>query len=208
MNPFFYFPSSASRFVPRTKAKAEDVNARLDEVSYGFDLVLGEFNARDLVLATKAPLANPAFTGSATLDGKALATQEYANSLAFGTVYPFDPVADRGKVLRITAGGLAAMGDPDGPAVPLTVADTGITLSKRTTYHVDTSGGAFPVNLPAGMAADDWVNLYDKTGYCEFNNVTINSNGNGNFRDGDTVLIMDVAYDRVHVVKTTTGVSD
>lgn len=55
-NPFFDFIASVSRFVPRTKAKAEDVNARLDEVTQGFDGV-------DAALALKAPLASPTFTG-------------------------------------------------------------------------------------------------------------------------------------------------
>jgi hypothetical protein len=43
MNPFFFFPASLFRFQVRTKAKAEDVNARLDEVSLGFDGVDASF---------------------------------------------------------------------------------------------------------------------------------------------------------------------
>lgn len=43
MNSFFYFPASLFRFVPHTAAKAEDVNARLDEVSQGFDGVSAYF---------------------------------------------------------------------------------------------------------------------------------------------------------------------
>lgn len=76
-NPFFDFIASVSRFVPRTKAKAEDVNARFDEVTQGFD---GVQAALDL----KAPLASPTFTGvpraptaAVGTDSTQLATTEF-----------------------------------------------------------------------------------------------------------------------------------
>ena len=75
--PFFDFIASVSRFVPRTKAKAEDVNARFDEVTQGFD---GVQAALDL----KAPLASPTFTGvpraptaAVGTDSTQLATTEF-----------------------------------------------------------------------------------------------------------------------------------
>ena len=60
-NPYFDFPISTSRFVPRSLARAEDVNARFDEVSYGFDLVTA-------TLALKANLSGATFTGAVTFD--------------------------------------------------------------------------------------------------------------------------------------------
>lgn len=87
-NRFFDFAASLARFIPRTKARAEDVNARLDEVSYGFELAQQELDAHTAAIALRAPLAAPALTGAATLDGVPLATQAYAQSLAFQTVLP------------------------------------------------------------------------------------------------------------------------
>lgn len=61
-NIYFDFSVSPSRFAPRTIAKAEDMNARFDEVSTGFDGV-------QTALALKAPSANPTFTGTANFSG-------------------------------------------------------------------------------------------------------------------------------------------
>ncbi|CAB4159010.1 hypothetical protein UFOVP707_43 [uncultured Caudovirales phage] len=55
-NPYFNL-LPGNRFAPGTKAKAEEVNARLDEIEYGFDLVKVDMDL-------KAPLASPAFTGT------------------------------------------------------------------------------------------------------------------------------------------------
>lgn len=65
-NSFFDWPAFASRFAPRTKARAEDVNAALDMVSTGFEEV-------EAGLALKAPLASPALTGVPTVPTPALA---------------------------------------------------------------------------------------------------------------------------------------
>lgn len=59
-NSYFDWPASSSRFAPYTKARAEDVNATFDSVSYGFDLITDD-------LALKAPIASPTFTGVVTL---------------------------------------------------------------------------------------------------------------------------------------------
>lgn len=64
-NPYFDWPVSVTRFAPRTKARAEDVNAALDLASLGFDGVYAQ-------LLLKAPIASPAFTGTPTVPTPAL----------------------------------------------------------------------------------------------------------------------------------------
>ena len=87
MNSFFFFPSSLFRFAPRTKAKAEDVNARLDEVSYGFDLVAAQILAVPLGVAVIETLS--IVTGSVTFTlaatGKAFVVGQW--------MYVVDPAA-------------------------------------------------------------------------------------------------------------------
>lgn len=63
---------------------------------------------------------------------------------------------------------------PWGASVPLTSATT---LIARTTYHVDTTGGEFEVNLPLNHSAEDWVILRDVARNCSLANLTINGNG-------------------------------
>lgn len=54
----------------------------------------GKVSDLEASIAEKAPLSNPSFVGSATLDGKALSTKEYAESLVAG-INSFTPgVAD------------------------------------------------------------------------------------------------------------------
>lgn len=60
MNSFFNFPASLVRFTPRTTAKAEDVNARLDEVTYGFDQVDAYFRRVSLAPVGETMPALPA----------------------------------------------------------------------------------------------------------------------------------------------------
>lgn len=112
-----------------------------------------------------------------------------------------------GKVLR-TDGAVWAAGDWWGAPITLTVANNGIALTKRTVYRLDPSGGSFSVLLPAGMTNEDWVEFEDPKGLLATNPVTVQSNGNGNFRDGDTFLLLDVSGDSPRVTKTATGVID
>lgn len=105
----------------------------------------------------------------------------------------------------ITDGATASWGNWWGAPTTLTVANNGLTLANRRTYYLDSSGGAFAVNLPASLS---WVKFVDTKGQCSINNVTINSNGNGNFRDGDTTLVLDIAWDSVELVKTASGVRE
>lgn len=74
MNSFFFFPSSPFRFAPRTKAKAEDVNARLDEVSYGFDLV--SISIADILVAVGSTAS--AAASAATAAAASAAAQGFA----------------------------------------------------------------------------------------------------------------------------------
>lgn len=168
----------------------------------------------DALQASRAIKAGDTYTGGHNFTGADVrvatptqasqpATKGYADSLAFATALPAQ--AGNARKVSVTDGTNAGWGDWWGTPVPLTVANNGQTLDVRRTYHLDSNGGAFAVTLPT-MAAGDWIKFVDVTGKCGINNVTINSGGNGTFRDGDTTLIVDQAFDSFETVRTSTGV--
>lgn len=97
-NPYFDFRASAYRFAPLTLARAAAVNARLDEVTDGFDAVKA---AVDL----KAPSASPTFTGDATFN-----TSTVAITSGTVTVPSPGPVGDESSKVPTTAWVHALMG--------------------------------------------------------------------------------------------------
>ncbi len=64
-NPYFDHRISSFQFLPLTLVRAAAVNARLNEVSAGFDGVKGDIDL-------KAPLASPTFTGTVTFNTAAI----------------------------------------------------------------------------------------------------------------------------------------
>lgn len=99
------------------------------------------------------------------------ATKLYADSLAFAAALPNQTGQD-GKVTR-TVAGVAGWDDWWGPATALTAAGN---LAARTTYHADTTGGAFSVSLPAA-AVGVWVLLRDVGRQCSTNKLTLVPDG-------------------------------
>lgn len=174
----------------------------LKDVRAGKSLVFNANGDPDVTtLATSAEM-QAAIAAATAAAGSAGAAAASAASL-YGMLP--NVAGQAGKILR-TDGAVWAAGDWWGVPVLLTVANNGITLAKRTYYRIDSSGGPFTVSLPAGMANEDWLGFSDTKGSLSTNPVTVLSNGNGNFREGDTTLILDVPGDSLLVIKTATGV--
>lgn len=98
-------------------------------------------------------------------------------------------VADKASRTELAA--VAAAAFPP-PAIRIT-GYTELLPNKR--YHLDSSGGAFSVLLPAGPDAC-WVWLRDIAGACGANPVTVLRNGNTMSGQADDTLI-DAAHDDV-----------
>ena len=126
----------------------------------------------------------------------------YALSLAFTGGFP--AMAGQARKVLTNNGSTPEWSDADGPRVPLTVANNGLLLAVRTTYELNSSGGAFLVNLPT-MAVGDWIKFVDVTGALPQNNVTVGRNGQL-IRGTALDLVLDVAYDSFELVRNATGV--
>ncbi|RTL37164.1 MAG: hypothetical protein EKK53_21580 [Burkholderiales bacterium] len=230
MNRFFAYLANLSAF---QRARAGDVAANFTLLETGLDLTAAELD-RSLkcqptdpaigalplkdVRAGRAlyfdaggdPVARITATEQQMQDAITAANAAAASANEAATtaanLYGILPgvAGQNGKTLRIT-GGVYTTDSWWGAPTALTVASNGLVLTANTTYHVDSSGGAFAVTLPV-MAAKDWIKLVDIKGLCSLNNVTVNGGGNGTFRDGDATLVLDVDYDSVELVRTATGV--
>lgn len=108
---------------------------------------------------------------------------------------PFDGSAD------IT---MPMLGSWWGEPISLTVANNNAVLTKNRTYHLNSQGGAFLVNLPT-LLPGDWVKLVDVGYALASNNVTIGRAGQL-IRNAALNLILDVSGDSVELVGTSTGV--
>jgi hypothetical protein len=78
-NPYFDHRISSFRFLPLTLVRAVASNARLDEVSVGFDTVKAHMDL-------KAPLASPTFTGTVTFNAGTVTFNTTALNVTSGTV--------------------------------------------------------------------------------------------------------------------------
>lgn len=87
----------------------------------------------------------------------------------------------------------------------LTVADNGHVLELGKTYHLDSRGGMFNVQLPVVMASNTWIKLVDVAGALEEFPVTVQRNGHA-IRDVNEDLVLDKAWDSLELVGTATGV--
>lgn len=161
-NPYFDHRVSPSRLADHTLARAEDINDRLDEVSQGFD----GLHVHDLA-AIKAP------------DGETLGRLPAAVTRALKTIL-FDVNGDLGVAAIATgeqmdaavAAALAAIGWFT--IVPVSAPQL---LAVKTRYHVDSSGGALALQMPAAAVAGDYLIVVDITGSAALNNITLTANG-------------------------------
>ena len=231
MNRFFAY---LANLISYQRAKAGDVAANFTLLETGLGLVAGEIDrtlraqSADPALGT-LPLkdvragkslvfdadGNPQVTTIATsaemtaaiAAAQAASTSAGQAAASAASLYGMLPnvAGQAGKILR-TDGAVWAAGDWWGTPTTLTAANNGATLVKRTYYRIDSSAGPFTLNLPAGMANEDWIGFSDVKGLLGANPVTVLSNGNGNFRDGDTTLFLDVPGDSLILIKTATGV--
>ena len=131
--------------------------------------------------------------GAPTADSDA-ATKGYVDGVAMSTALP-GQTGNAGKVIR-TNGTTATWGDAWGPAVALTGPTT---LTARTAYHVDTTGGAFTATLPPSPAAGDWVLLRDVARNCATANLTLDRNG-ANVYGAAQNYVMDVSGETVLLI--------
>ena len=130
--------------------------------------------------------------GAPTASGDA-ATKGYVDASAFASALPAQS-GNAGRVVR-TDGATATWGDAWGDAVALTGT---ATLTARTTYHVDTSGGAFTANLPTATAGT-WVLLRDVGRACAANPLTLDAGG-ANVYGADQDYRMDVSGETVLLI--------
>lgn len=221
--PFYIRIFSA---LPLTFARANPLMAEFDRIQAGFAAVesgaVAEVTAArqgqaSLVL-NLARYANYYAPAVASLDmgghrvinaadGNAdgdYVTVRQLNAAVFSPALPAQ-TSQAGKVIR-TDGGSASWGDWWGDPVTLTAANDGATLNVRTTYHLDSSGGAFGLLMPA-MTQGDWIKLVDIAGALPSNSVTLTRNvANGNLAGYAEDRILDVAWDSLELVKTSSGV--
>ncbi len=134
--------------------------------------------------------------GEPTASGDAV-TKGYADGLAFSAALPAQS-GNAGRVVR-TDGTTASWGDAWGDAVALTGT---ATLTARTAYHVDTSGGAFTANLPTATAGA-WVLLRDVGRACAANPLTLDAGG-ANVYGADQDYRMDVSGETVLLIVDST----
>lgn len=118
-----------------------------------------------------------------------LVNKLYADNLSFSTSLP-GQAGNSGKFVR-TNGVAASWEDYDGALSATLTSNT--TLVARTSYRVDSSGGAFNLQLPA-LVADVWIKITDVTGGCGTNVITVIPNGTDKIMNLAENLEIDIAY--------------
>jgi len=78
------------------------------------------------------------------------------------------------------------------------ILNTATTVAKNTRNACDVSSAAFTMTLPTGPATGDFVEIRQIAGDFSVNNLTVA--GNGNNINGDTSLIVDVAYAQLALI--------
>jgi len=78
------------------------------------------------------------------------------------------------------------------------IVSTAVTVEKNTRNACDVSSAAFTMTLPTGPATGDFVEIRQIAGDFSVNNLTVA--GNGNNINGDTSLIVDVAYAQLALI--------
>jgi hypothetical protein len=78
------------------------------------------------------------------------------------------------------------------------IISTATTVAKNTRNACDVSSAAFTMTLPTGPATGDFVEIRQIAGDFSVNNLTVA--GNGNNINGDTSLIVDVAYAQLALI--------
>lgn len=78
------------------------------------------------------------------------------------------------------------------------ILSTATTVAKNTRNACDVSSAAFTMTLPTGPATGDFVEIRQIAGDFSVNNLTVA--GNGNNINGDTSLIVDVAYAQLALI--------
>lgn len=77
-------------------------------------------------------------------------------------------------------------------------------LNSNVKYLVDTSGGAFEVNLPSLVTVGDYIKLIDSESYWSINNLIVNAQSGQQFKDFeglvDSPLVCDVSGASVELV--------
>ena len=213
--------------LPLTFARSKPLMAEFDRIQAGFTAVeTGDLAANSAEIAAArqgqaslvlnlgrflsifAPAAGSADMGGNRIRNAADAalstdytTLQQVQAMAFSAALPA-MAAQLGKVVRVNAGPAYACDNWWGAPVLLTVANNGSTLSVNTTYHLDSSGGAFSVLMPV-MAVGDYIKLVDVAGQLQANNVTVVRNvANGNLAGYAEDRILDVSMDSLELVKT------
>lgn len=140
----------------------------------------------DFLILANFLRAKSSFVPTATND---LVNKLYADNLAFSAALP-SQTGNSGKFVR-TNGTVATWEDYLGSLLPLT---GGVTaLSSRTSYSVDSTGGAVTLNLPA-LVANDWINIVDVGGAVATNSITVVRNGTDKIMNLSENLIIDIPY--------------
>jgi len=127
-----------------------------------------------------------------------LVNKLYADNLSFSTSLP-GQAGNSGKFVR-TNGTAASWEDYDGPLSTTLTSNT--TLVPRTSYRVDSSGGAFDLQLPA-LVADAWIKITDVSGGLGTNAVTVIPNGTDKIMNLAENLILDIPYADIKLRGTT-----
>ena len=119
--------------------------------------------------------------------------------MPFGTL-KFDSIVGSNK--NLTVDNVALMSDVVAENASWTVVNSAGDLAANTRYLVDSSSGAFTLNLPSSPTAGQFVQLADSEGTFTSNPVTIGRSGNNIFGQASD-LVLNV--NRAVVVLTYSG---
>lgn len=157
-NTYFDFPVSPYRFAARTKARAEDVNNRFDEVSYGFDLAAASILALSAGTSfVRATLADSITIGAGA---KSFTLAGAGGTFAFFVgqwIYLIDPALPDARWMHGTISSFV----PSTGAMVMQVTrfyGTGsiaaaVAVSATPTYDITVTGTA-PVSVASGSGAN------------------------------------------------------
>lgn len=162
---------------------ADELESIRNRALKGGDTYSGTHN---FTSATVNVPTQPPGTGNSTA-----ASTAFVAAQSFSSQLPAQ-AGQAGKVIR-TNGAAASWGDWMGPPV-LIAANT--AADKRTTYYVNTAGGAISITLPAAPDAGDWVRIVDVADNAGQNSISMLRNG-ANIQGLAENLLIDISSAQV-----------
>lgn len=163
-NPFF---NNSTDLLPNTRARAGDVESKLEAVEAGFDAVDVALGVRDTAINLKAPIASPTFTGDPKAPNQAdgdndtsLANTAFVQrAIALAAALSLPSVAGQaGRFL--STDGSAVFWEIISKSETVSLVSTPTTMVRYTTYVLTAST---TLTLPASPAAGDWVVVINRS---------------------------------------------